>query len=288
MNFNLGREGYTPERGQVFFDQLVERAAALPGVRGAAIAQIAPLAGGICAQRLPGRADTTTRDRILVQVNTVGTGYFQTIGIPIVHAAATSRAPTPWRRRRSSSSTRRWRSSSGKATSHRQALQVLRRRGLHHGDRRRARQQVQRRRRGAAALHLSAAAPELHAAGTLSSRERRRRRVAGGRRAARGAAARSVASVFNVRTLEEQVGNSLQPLKMNVMLLIVFGAPGAAARVDRPVRRRELFGLAAHARDRRAHGARRAARERPRLVLGHGMMLVAIGIVPGPRSAARR
>ena len=31
----------------------------------------------------PEGADTTTRDRILVQVNTVGLGYFQTIGIPI-------------------------------------------------------------------------------------------------------------------------------------------------------------------------------------------------------------
>ena len=63
----------------------MERAAALPGARGAAIAENSPLAGGIARSVFPEGADTTTRDRILVQVNTVGLGYFQTIGIPIVH-----------------------------------------------------------------------------------------------------------------------------------------------------------------------------------------------------------
>src|SRR4029079_16572150 len=53
MNFNLLREGYTPERGQVFYDQVVEKAAALPGVRGAAIAQVPPLAGGFARSVFP-------------------------------------------------------------------------------------------------------------------------------------------------------------------------------------------------------------------------------------------
>ena len=46
MTFNLGREGYTPERGQLFYQQVVERVAPLPGVRAAAVAENPPLAGG--------------------------------------------------------------------------------------------------------------------------------------------------------------------------------------------------------------------------------------------------
>lgn len=30
MTFNVGREGYTPERGQLFYQQVAERAATLP------------------------------------------------------------------------------------------------------------------------------------------------------------------------------------------------------------------------------------------------------------------
>src|ERR1700730_8829441 len=47
--------------------------------------QVPPLAGGLARSVFPEGADTTTTGRILVQVNTVGTGYFRTIGIPIVH-----------------------------------------------------------------------------------------------------------------------------------------------------------------------------------------------------------
>src|SRR3954467_10808098 len=95
MNFNLGREGYTPERGQVFFDQITERVAALPGVKAAAIAENPPLAGGFLRSVFPEGADTTTKDRVLVQVNTVGLGYFQTIGISIVHGRDFTRGDAP-------------------------------------------------------------------------------------------------------------------------------------------------------------------------------------------------
>ena len=61
MNFNLLREGYTPERGAIFYDQIVERASGLPGVQGAAIAQAPPLAGRIPAQRVSRREPTRPR-----------------------------------------------------------------------------------------------------------------------------------------------------------------------------------------------------------------------------------
>jgi hypothetical protein len=83
MNFNLGREGYTPERGQVFYQQIAERAAALPGVQRSAVAQNAPLGGGLLRSVMPEGADTTTRDRILVPVNSVSPGYLDTLSVPL-------------------------------------------------------------------------------------------------------------------------------------------------------------------------------------------------------------
>ena len=94
MNFNLGREGYTPDRGQIFYEQAAERIAALPGVTRAAIAQNAPLAGGLLRSVFPEEVDTTTRDRILVQVNSVSGGYFDTIGIPLLRGRDFTRADT--------------------------------------------------------------------------------------------------------------------------------------------------------------------------------------------------
>ena len=45
-------------------------------------------------QRLPEGVDTTTRDRILVQVNSVSGGYFDTIGIPLLRGRDFTRADT--------------------------------------------------------------------------------------------------------------------------------------------------------------------------------------------------
>ena len=92
MNFNLGREGYTPARGQIFYDHAATQVSGLPGVRHAAIAQSAPLAGGLLRSVFPEGQDTTTRDRILVQVNSIGTGYFETIGIPLIRGRDFTRA----------------------------------------------------------------------------------------------------------------------------------------------------------------------------------------------------
>ena len=98
MTFNLGREGYTPERGALFYRDVVERVEAVPGVEHAAMAQNAPLAGGLLRSVFPEGADTTTRDRVLVQVNPIGPGYFETIGIPILRGrgiAAEDTATSP-------------------------------------------------------------------------------------------------------------------------------------------------------------------------------------------------
>ena len=258
VNFNLARSGYSAERGQVFFDELVDRARALPGVQHATIASGPPLAGGLARSVFPEGMDTTTRDRVLVQVNAVGVDYFETLGIPVLRGRAFTTADTA----AIAAGRRRQRDDGAEVLAEpgrdRQALQVLRRPGLHDDRRRRERQQVQRGRRGADSVHLRGVPAALQRRRHAARAHGRRRRVAGLVGAARGAASsiRRV-PVFNARTLEVQIGNSLQPLRMNVVLLGVFGLLALTAGVDRALRRHQLLGVAAHARDRRPHGARR-------------------------------
>jgi predicted permease len=84
MSFNLGREGYTPERGLLFYQEVAERTAGLPAVRSAAVAQNSPFTGGFSRSVFFEHDDTTTRDRVLIQRTAVTPGYFEAMGIPIV------------------------------------------------------------------------------------------------------------------------------------------------------------------------------------------------------------
>ena len=283
MNFNLLREGYTPERGTIFYDQIVERAAGLPGVQGAAIAQSPPLAGGFSRSVFPEGADTTTTGRILVQVNTVGTGYFQTIGIPLVRGRDFTRGDTTQAPEGRRSSTRRWRSSSGRVRSRsasgssssatrtsRPSIGVARDskyNGVAEDPQNFIYQPLAQNYTPQATLHVRTAGD----AASLAN-------------AVRGAAREldPSLSVFNIRTLEEQVSNSLQPLTDERADAGGVRRARAAAGVDRAVRRGELLGGAADARDRRAHGARRAAVERASAwCSATGMILVGIGLAIG-------
>jgi predicted permease len=83
--FNLGREGMAKPQGVAFQRQLVERAAALPGVQAATIASSRPFGGGIRRSVfLEGQAPTPNGRGVLVQLNNVGLRFFETLGIPLL------------------------------------------------------------------------------------------------------------------------------------------------------------------------------------------------------------
>ena len=77
--------GYKPEASKEFFDRLEHQLAALPGVAGVTDASVPLLAGsssgsGLAVQGYQPGPDTDTNSRW----NQVGTGYFQTLGLPLL------------------------------------------------------------------------------------------------------------------------------------------------------------------------------------------------------------
>jgi macrolide transport system ATP-binding/permease protein len=281
VNFNLLREGYTPDRGQVFYDRVAERTAGLPGVQGAAIASSPPLAGGIARSVYPEGADTTTTGRVLVQVNTVGTGYFPAIGIPIVRGRDFTRADTAEAPKvvvvNQTMAQQFWKGE-----------EAIGKRFKFFGD------QAYTTIIGVAKdskYNVVTETPQNFIYQPLSQNYTPQATLhirAAGDASALATAVRGAVrdldpslSVFNLRTLEEQVSNSLQPLKMNVMMLAVFGALALLlASIG-------LYGVASYSVTQRTReiGVRMALGAPPSsvlgLVLGHSMILVGAGLLIG-------
>jgi len=75
-----------PQQRYEFYDRLVERARALPGVRSAAAASFLPVSGGggLIHFNITGRPPKSPHDFIAAGYRTVTPGYFETLGIPLL------------------------------------------------------------------------------------------------------------------------------------------------------------------------------------------------------------
>jgi macrolide transport system ATP-binding/permease protein len=281
MNFNLGREGYTPARGQIFYEQAAMRVAGLPGVRHAATAQSAPLAGGLLRSVFPEGQDTTTRDRILVQVNSIGTGYFETIGIPLARGRDFTRSDAMGAPLvvivNETMAERFWPNDDAIGKRFKffgdadfTTIVGIAKNSKYNGV--------------AEAPIPFIYQPILQ---NYSPQATLHVRAEGNAAALAGAVRRAVQeidptlSVFNVRTLEDQVSDSLAPLRTNVIIMATFGLLALAlASIG-------LYGVASYSVTQRTReiGVRMAlgaARGNVlRLILGHGILLVGAGVATG-------
>jgi predicted permease len=75
-----GNAGYTKERGVDFFERLLQRLEATPGVVSANVAEVIPLT----LSSATGRYQTDGAEPLSVNQNTISRGHFRTLGIPIL------------------------------------------------------------------------------------------------------------------------------------------------------------------------------------------------------------
>lgn len=89
LSINTGAQGYDGTKASLFYQQLVERVAILPGVQAVSIAQSAPLSyfyspAFASPAVVEGREPPPGENPPMIGNNTVGPNFFQTLGIPLL------------------------------------------------------------------------------------------------------------------------------------------------------------------------------------------------------------
>ena len=86
LSFDVGRQGYSPQRGQQFYQQVVERVEAVSGVESATLASTRPFGGGFRRSVTPeGGIQLPAGSRgILTPIAVVMPAYFNTLHILVV------------------------------------------------------------------------------------------------------------------------------------------------------------------------------------------------------------
>ncbi|MDQ6888585.1 MAG: ABC transporter permease [Gemmatimonadota bacterium] len=84
ISFDLGTQGYSPERRQLFYSTLLARTLAIPGARAASLTSLVPMGGTMWGNEVYLEGDTERGRRPTVTFDNVRPGYFATIGTPLV------------------------------------------------------------------------------------------------------------------------------------------------------------------------------------------------------------
>jgi len=86
MSFDLGLNRYDPPRGREFYNELLERVRAFPGVEAAGLALNTPLSGRSPAMSVERLEDYQPgpREHAFADLNIVSPGYFGAMGIPLL------------------------------------------------------------------------------------------------------------------------------------------------------------------------------------------------------------
>jgi predicted permease len=97
MELDVKRKNFTPEQGQRFYSDLLERERALPGVTAAAWADFTPLDLGTARRpvQIEGFVPPPSQDSLRLSSNLVSPGFFSTVGTPLVSGRDFSRQATP-------------------------------------------------------------------------------------------------------------------------------------------------------------------------------------------------
>jgi predicted permease len=89
MGFDLGSQHYDQDRGEQYFRDAIEKAGSSPGVQSAAVSSNFPLGGGLARTIFLEGQDVQSGQRgTLTSLNDVSSGYFQTVGIPLLRGRA--------------------------------------------------------------------------------------------------------------------------------------------------------------------------------------------------------